>query len=85
MFNLRHGHWGLLALIQFTTHSLVWADLPPYNGPYGVGIIDIEVPVSRETSNYTITTTQKPAFDVSATSLRYTTRSFMYLQSPTRS
>ncbi|KAF2841388.1 hypothetical protein M501DRAFT_1000580 [Patellaria atrata CBS 101060] len=53
-------HFLLLysCFIQF-----VWGQLPPYTGQFGVGTIDIEVPINpRNISNYTFEETGEPVF-----------------------
>ncbi|KIW09102.1 uncharacterized protein PV09_00047 [Verruconis gallopava] len=57
------GVWGLVLTPLLT---LAQAQLPAYNGRYGVGYVTIEVPVSdpRNTSNYTISSTGQPAFQL---------------------
>ena len=58
----------------FFYHVLVWtsllvsvySDLPPYTGPYNVGTIDLEIPVTPQVtiSNITFKATGQPAFKV---------------------
>ena len=45
---------------------LVHADLPAYTGPYGVGTVDLEIPVANPTNitDTTFKTTGQPAFKV---------------------
>jgi hypothetical protein len=55
--------WTLLVLFVSTSLAVT---LPSYSGPFDVGIVDIEVPVSqpRTITNVTLVSNGQPAFQV---------------------
>jgi hypothetical protein len=54
---------SLLCVLPFA--DLVRSDLPPYSGPYGVGTIDLEVPIAlKAVGPYIVNSTGQPAFKV---------------------